>query len=112
MEINIIKIYVMENIDTFLDESTKNNIKSYKIVNDLIIKYKFKILNDSVKNDIRTLEMEKINIDIWNIIAKEKIIIITSLMYDENLNLFEYIEINYKSSKFNKIYKNFSLTPN
>ena len=101
----------MEKIDTFLDESTKNNIKSYKIIDDLIIKYKFKILHDSVKNDIRTLEMEKINIDIWNIIAKEKIIIFTSLLYDKNSDLFEYIEINYQSSKFNKIYKNFSLNP-
>ena len=45
----------MENIDIFLDESTKNNMKSYKIIDDLIIKYKFKILNDFVKNDIRTL---------------------------------------------------------
>ena len=102
----------MENIDIFLDESTKNNMKSYKIIDDLIIKYKFKILNDFVKNDIRTLEMGKINIDICNIITNEKIIILTSLLYDKNIDLFEYIEINYKSSKFNKIYKNFSLTPN
>lgn len=101
----------MEDIDIFLEKVIKNNIKSYKIIDYIIIKYKFKILDDTVKNDIRKLEMEKINISILNIIAKEKIIILTSLIHDKNLDLCEYIEINYQSSKFNKIYKNFLIDP-
>ena len=75
------------NLENFLKKSQNNNYGSLYIVDKLISKFFFKIQEDIVKNDIRNLYLSSY--------IYGKIKILTSFVFDENLNKKEYIEINY-----------------
>jgi hypothetical protein len=82
----------MSNIEIFLKNLCESNMKLYIIIDDLIKDYKFKILDDSVLNDYRTINLRN---TIW-----EEIKIVSTIIFGEDYtNKLEYIQIYYRSNK-------------
>jgi hypothetical protein len=82
----------MSSIEIFLKNLSENNMKLYIIIETLIKDYQFKILDDSVFNDYRTIKLRNI--------MYEEIKIVSTIIFAENyIHKLEYIEIYYRSSK-------------
>ena len=80
----------MSSIEIFLQNLCKKNMKLYIIIENLIKDYQFKILDDRLLNDYRTIKLR-------NIICEE-IKIISTIIFSENyIDKLEYIEIYYRS---------------
>ena len=82
----------MPNIEIFLRNLSESNMKLYMIIENLIKDYQFKILDDSVLNDYRTIKLR-------NIICEEINIVSTIIFGKDYINKLEYIEIYYRSGK-------------
>jgi spore coat protein CotF len=80
-------------LENFLINCKNNIYGSLYIIDKLINKFAFKIYEDNVKNDIRNLYLSSYIFG--------KINIITSFVFDNNLNKKEYIELNYNYSDKN-----------
>jgi spore coat protein CotF len=80
-------------LENFLINCKNNIYGSLYILDKLINKFAFKIYEDNIKNDIRNLYLSSYIFG--------KINIITSFVFDNNLNKKEYIELNYNYSDKN-----------
>jgi len=82
----------MLNIEVFLQNLSESNMKLFIIIENLIKDYQFKVLDDSLMNDYRTIKLRNINY--------EEIKIISTIIFAENyIDKLEYIEIYYRNSK-------------
>jgi len=75
------------NLEFFLKNCKNNNLRSLYIIDKLINNFKFKIQEDTIKNDVRNLYLSSY------IFGKIKMT--TSFIFDKNSDKKEYIEINY-----------------
>ena len=77
-------------LQQFLKYISNNNNNTLFVIEKLIEKYKYKILNDSSVNDIRTIKLYNNN---------EYITIQSQIVIDDNLKKQEFIELDYKLVK-------------
>ena len=76
-------------IDMFIINCTKNNIRTFQIIEILVDTYKFKLNSGTVENDVRTVYLTHYQYG--------NIKICSTIIYkDESFIKAEYIEIHYK----------------
>jgi len=81
----------------FLEYISTNNHNTTFILENLLIKYNFKIIDDKLQHDTRIIRLYNNN---------EYIDLTTNIIMDGDLNKFQYIELNYKlKNKTIKLYK-------
>jgi phosphopantetheine adenylyltransferase len=77
-------------LQQFFKYISDNNNNTLFVIENLIEKYKYKILNDSLANDVRTIKLYNNN---------EYITIQSQIVIDDNFNKQEYIDLDYKVVK-------------